>query len=298
MEDIKIQWHPGFVAAMDMELREDRDILEIESEHNLNRKPLEIDLLVIKKEPHAKIHNEIGRLFRGHNIIEYKSPGDTLNINTFYKVTGYACLYKSYEETADGINAADITISLIREKRPEKLLKYFKDNNVQVSTPYKGIYYINGISPFPAQIIATKELDEETHIWLKALTDKMEKAGLERLVKESSMVSGEYERELAESILEVALNANRGLIEELRGDVKMGEMILKVVQPLILEIKKEAKTECIEEGLEKGMEKGLEKGKILGAVEILRSFNSNDETKRIIMEKYHLTESDAEKYLK
>lgn len=122
----------------------------------------------------------------------------------------------------------------------------------------------------------------------------MEKAGLERLVKESSMVSGEYERELAESILEVALNANRGLIEELRGDVKMGEMILKVVQPLILEIKKEAKTEGIEEGLEKG----LEKGKILGAVEILRSFNSNDETKRIIMEKYHLTESDAEKYLK
>ena len=53
MEDIKIQWHPGFVAAMDMELREDRDILELESEHNLNRKPLEIDLLVIKKEPLA-----------------------------------------------------------------------------------------------------------------------------------------------------------------------------------------------------------------------------------------------------
>lgn len=81
----------------------------------------------------------------------------------------------------------------------------------------------------------------------------------------------------------------------------MGEMILKVVQPLILEIKKEAKTEGIEEGIEKGMkkgmEKGMEKGKILGAVEILRSFNSNDETKKIIMEKYHLTENDAEKYL-
>ena len=289
MEDIKIQWHPGFVAAMDMELREDRDILELESEHNLNRKPLEIDLLVIKKEPLAKIHNEIGRLFRGHNIIEYKSPGDTLNINTFYKVAGYACLYKSYEETADGINADDITISFVRGKRPEKLLKYFKNNNVQVSTPYKGIYYINGISPFPAQIIATNELEGKTHLWLKALTDKMGKTDMERLIEESSMVSGGYERELVESILEVALNANRSLIEELRGDVKMGEMILKVVQPLILEIKKEAKTE--------GIEEGMEKGKILGAVEILRSFNSNDETKKIIMEKYHLTENDAEKYL-
>ena len=76
MEYTKIQWHPGFVAAVGMELREDREILELESEHNLNRKPLEIDLLVIKKQPHAELHNEIGKLFRGHNIMEYKSPGE------------------------------------------------------------------------------------------------------------------------------------------------------------------------------------------------------------------------------
>lgn len=70
--------------------------------------------------------------------IEYKSPGDTLNINTFYKAAGYACLYKSYEETADGINADDITISFVRGKRPEKLLKYFKNNNVQYPHHIKG----------------------------------------------------------------------------------------------------------------------------------------------------------------
>lgn len=51
-----------------------------------------------------------------------------------------------------------------------------------------------------------------------------------------------------ESILEVTLNANRGLIEELRGDVKMGEMILKVVQPLILEREKKAENRGIERG--------------------------------------------------
>lgn len=64
MENIKIQWHPGFVAAMDMELSRNREKLKLESEHNLNRKPLEIDLLVIKKEPYEEIHNEIGKLFR------------------------------------------------------------------------------------------------------------------------------------------------------------------------------------------------------------------------------------------
>lgn len=40
MEDTKIQWHPGFVAAMEMELKEDRKNLEFESEHNLNRKAI------------------------------------------------------------------------------------------------------------------------------------------------------------------------------------------------------------------------------------------------------------------
>ena len=51
MEEDKKQWHPAFCAAMELELREDNDILLYEREHNLSKKPLEMDLLVIKKEP-------------------------------------------------------------------------------------------------------------------------------------------------------------------------------------------------------------------------------------------------------
>lgn len=291
MENIKIQWHPGFVAAMDMELSRNREKLKLESEHNLNRKPLEIDLLVIKKEPYEEIHNEIGKLFRGHNIMEYKSPSDT--INTLYKVTSYACLYKSYETVTETVKENDITISIVRETKPEKLFKYFKENNVEVTMPYKGIYYVNWIPLFPIQIIATRELEQDKHMWIKALTDKMEKEDMEKLIEKSSEISNEHEKELVESILEVTLKANSSVAEKLIGDVKMGEMILKIVQPLILEKEKKAKTE----GIQEGIEKGIEKGKILGAIEILRSFNSNDDIKTIIMDKYHLTESDAEKYL-
>ncbi len=293
MENIKIQWHPGFVAAMDMELSRNREKLKLESEHNLNRKPLEIDLLVIKKEPYEEIHNEIGKLFRGHNIMEYKSPSDTININTLYKVTSYACLYKSYETVTETVKENDITISIVRETKPEKLFKYFKENNVEVTMPYKGIYYVNWIPLFPIQIIATRELEQDKHMWIKALTDKMEKEDMEKLIEKSSEISNEHEKELVESILEVTLKANSSVAEKLIGDVKMGEMILKIVQPLILEKEKKAKTE----GIQEGIEKGIEKGKILGAIEILRSFNSNDDIKTIIMDKYHLTESDAEKYL-
>ena len=93
MEEIKIQWHPGFVAAMVLEFGENRKDLIYEKEYNLNTKPLEIDLLVIKKGKDVRIVNEIGRLFRGHNIMEYKSPKDELNIDTFYKAGAYAGLY-------------------------------------------------------------------------------------------------------------------------------------------------------------------------------------------------------------
>ena len=83
MSDTKIQWHPGFVSAMNLELCENRTDLIYEKEYNLNTKPLEIDLLVIKKDRKVQIINEIGKLFRGHNIMEYKSPKDELNIDTF-----------------------------------------------------------------------------------------------------------------------------------------------------------------------------------------------------------------------
>ena len=46
----KLQWHPAFAAALEMELLENKDDLEFEREYNLNRKPLLIDCLVIKRK--------------------------------------------------------------------------------------------------------------------------------------------------------------------------------------------------------------------------------------------------------
>lgn len=125
MKDTKVQWHPGFVAAMNLEFAKNRDDLEFIKEYNLNSKPLEIDLLVIKKDTDAIIDNEIGAIFKGHNIVEYKSPEDHLDIDTFYKVGAYASLYKSYGETVDSINADDVTVSLVRDTKPVGLFKYF-----------------------------------------------------------------------------------------------------------------------------------------------------------------------------
>ena len=44
-------WHPAFYADIQIELQEDADNLEFESEHQLGTNPMEIDVLIIKKKP-------------------------------------------------------------------------------------------------------------------------------------------------------------------------------------------------------------------------------------------------------
>lgn len=67
MQETDMQWHPAFVSAMSLEFGQNKADLVFEREHNLNTKPLAIDLLVIKKEPSVQLASEIGKLFKGHN---------------------------------------------------------------------------------------------------------------------------------------------------------------------------------------------------------------------------------------
>ena len=45
----KIQWHPAFCAAAELELRSNKSDLEFKREYNLSKKPLQMDLLIIEK---------------------------------------------------------------------------------------------------------------------------------------------------------------------------------------------------------------------------------------------------------
>ena len=73
--DEKIQWHPAFDAALQIEFGDEAKYLEFDPEHLISKKPMQIDVLV-KNEKHVKLKKNIGRIFRQYNIIEYKSPED------------------------------------------------------------------------------------------------------------------------------------------------------------------------------------------------------------------------------
>lgn len=274
MKDTKIQWHPGFVAAMNLEFAKDRERLIFEKEYNLNTKPLEIDLLVIRKDSSVRISNEIGSLFKGHNIMEYKSPEDGLDIDDFYKAGAYASLYKSYGRTTDAVRADDVTVSLVREAKPEGLFRYFKEHSYSVSNPYQGIYYIEGNVLFPTQIVVTKELEEESHIWLGALSERMKKQSMVRLLKSVEGLTEKADKEFADSVLEVSIGANKQVIEELMGDGDMCQALMEIMEPQLL--LREQK------GIEKGIEKGIIQGedRILGLMNYLLSNNRAEDARK------------------
>ena len=236
MNEVKIQWHSGFVAAMNLELSKNRKDLIYEKEYNLNTKPLEIDLLVIKKDKDVQIENEIGKIFRGSNILEYKSPDDHLNIDTFYKSGAYASLYKAYGDTVDKRKADDITVSIVREGKPEGLFRYFADHGIGIKMPYPGVYYVLDKVLFPTQIIVTRELSEESHIWLTALSDKLGKEQIRKLLEHTERLNQKLERELADSVLEITVRANQEIIESLKGDEHMCQALLEIMEPEINKI--------------------------------------------------------------
>ena len=244
MNEIKIQWHPGFVAAINLELAENRGDLIYEKEYNLNTKPLEIDLLVIKKDKDIQISNEIGRMFKGHNILEYRSPEDRMDIDSFYKAGAYASLYKAYGETVDERKAEDITVSLVREAKPDGLFRYFREHKVEVSNPYPGIYYVLDGVLFFTQVIVTRELNGKNHGWLKSLSDKLKKQEMEALLNRVRSLSGKLDRELADAVLEVSVKANREIVEELKGDEAMCQALLEIMEPEINKIVGLAKEEA------------------------------------------------------
>jgi hypothetical protein len=78
MEEVpdKLQWHPGFYGAAELELRKDRENLEFEREYNLSKEPLRVDLLIVKKRKDVVVENEIGRIFKRFNIQRVAVPGN------------------------------------------------------------------------------------------------------------------------------------------------------------------------------------------------------------------------------
>lgn len=246
----KIQWHPAFYAAAELELREDIKELEFLTEYNLSKEPIRIDLLIIKGSEREKIlKNEIGHIMRKHNVLEYKSPNDALTIDDFYKVIGYACLYKGYGDSVNKIKASELTVSIFRETCPRELFLTLEQEGYEIEEKYSGIYYVKNKLPFSVQIVVTSRLDGERHSSLRVLSNRAAREDVERFLEEAQKITSPRERNNIDAVLQVSVNANFELYQDIRRDSGMCEALRELMKDEIeIELKKSA-----EQGMAQGM---------------------------------------------
>lgn len=240
------------MPAMKLELMDYSGILEYQSEHVLNTKALQIDLLVIKKDSNVVLKNEIGRMFRCHNIIEYKSPHDSEGMDEYIKTHAYASLYKINENGSVPYSLEDITITMIREGKPVRLFAWFDNRGCTIKETYYGVYHIENTGFFETQVIVSRELDDRNHVWLRTLTDSMDREQAKHLLRESGRLVNRPEANLVDAVLQVASKANRKIFDEIKKeDRNMYSALVELMQPEIDEAVDKRVGKAVSEAVEK-----------------------------------------------
>ena len=144
----------------------------------------------------------------------------------------------------------------------------------------------------------TDELDRTSHTWLKALSVRLDKRDIQDLLEKIRQMTEKNDREIADSVLEVSIGANRHIVDELMGDDSMFETLMEIMEPKITEIRKRDKEEYLQVGRLEGKQEGIQEG-IRGAIEMLRNLQYQDaEIRSEIIKQYGLTEDEADRYLR
>jgi len=157
------KWTYWFVKIIDFFLR-DYDV-EIISEYELYKQPMRIDVVVIKLLKNVVIDNPIMKIFRAHNIIEFKGPSDELTIEAYHKVLSYYNAYLS----KNNLLPNDLTLTLVTTKYPTDLFDYLQNycKYEKTMSEYVGIYYFRSSGFIPQmQVVVNLEAKGWDGAWL------------------------------------------------------------------------------------------------------------------------------------
>ena len=239
MDEERTYWHPAFCGATKWELKQNRNDLFFDSEFQLSQKPIQMDMLVIKKNPSAVMENEIGKLFKLHNIFEFKSSGDSLSIDDYYKTIAYGCHYKSLGKYVDEIPAEELTLTMMREAYPKELFKVLEGSGVVITEKYKGIYYLTGKVLFDTQVIVTGQVDGKKHPGLKILSRNAKEDDVRTFLQDAAQAKEPADYQNIDAVLQVSVSENEELFRKIREDDRMCQALKELMKDEIEEEKRD-----------------------------------------------------------
>lgn len=146
-------------------------------------------------------------------------------IDTFYKIYGYACFYKADTGGVDAVAIEEMTITLFGREYPRKLIKHLKEvRGYRVEKQEEGIYYADG-DMLPIQILVGKQLSSKENLWLRGLTNELESYEiLEKLVRDYQEHS---ENVWYQSALDIIVRANEKMKQGLEQFGKLTQCLLE-----------------------------------------------------------------------
>ncbi len=232
-----------------------------------------MDMLIIKKEKYVKIKNQIGKIFREHNVIEYKCEEDSMNIDTYIKVKGYAYIYKANEEHPNDILLNEITITLVREAYPRNLIKWFQEEGYTVTEEYPGIYYMLKERDIPVQILVSRKLSEEHQKWLTLLKSGLNEEEMKRAVCQTNELEEKAEKDQAGSVMQVVIKENSEVFALVKEDAIMCEALRELMAKEIQEEVEKGVQKELQKAVEKAVKEATEEGRLEGAFQLVNKKN-------------------------
>ena len=226
-------WHSWIDIVLHMFLHGYKSV-KIHSELKLGVQPPRTDFVVVNEDQHVDLELEIFDIFREHNIIEFKSPGDELSIYTICKGIGYVgfYIYVMHRKGID-VDLNQVTLTFVRDTRPDKLLRELADHIEE--GPVKGIYYIkNWEIKYPIQIIHSAALKGEKYAGLRVISNDPSVEDIGEMFKQSSNESDPVIRELFNAYWKISAKLTGEKLEEAkRRYPEMAKTIFDIFKPEI-----------------------------------------------------------------
>ncbi len=251
-----LQWHPAFQAVLQIEFADEAPYLQFLKEYNLADGPLRADTLIIKKEPGRCIQKKIGQIFRRFNIVEYKGPGESLSVRTYYQAAGYASILQARTDRENAVPPDEITLTLVGNRYPRKLFTFLKEfYGARIHCPYPGIYYVEGAA-FPLQIVIQRELPGEENVWLSRLRRGLKIQGDVDVLARA--YRGREQEPLYSAAMDLIIRANWKIYKE-------GKNVCDALNELFADKIQDSWNR----GLQKGEQEGEAKGRALAILDLL-----------------------------
>ena len=280
---VTTKYHAGFVSGLELLLWRYREQVSIEPEKWLSTEGIRMDVLILKKDPFVNLDFDIGRVFKGHNILEYKRPDDKLNIDVFAKVMAYANLYKSQGIPVNAISYGDISATIYRHAYPRDAFQQLKEHGAVIDEKFPGVYYVSGMSPFPVQILVGRQLDPKEYAMFRVLTPGASDDDI-RSFRDMAILNKDaaYQKSV-DNIYQVSVSANMESYARLvKEDPEMCEALRDLMR----------------EDFIKERKAGEASGEIIGAIKTYRRIGKlPTEIIGLIKADYDLKQDVAEKYV-